>query len=124
MFIHFSFLFGCIDDGSSLCCCWTDNERAATLLGLHEWLPGKHTRGSLHKSNKETEIRCGYTVSHLSKILDQHGTVVMKNYGSMSDSSCLDIALSVNSEFVVRESDEEFLKSLVLQTCSSNTWVS
>ncbi|KAJ9567422.1 hypothetical protein OSB04_003388 [Centaurea solstitialis] len=111
-----------MDDGSSLCCCWTDNERATTLLGFHEWLPGKHIGGSLHKPNKEIEIRCSYTMSRMSKILDQHGRLVMKNYGSMSDSSCLDIALSVNSECVVRESDEEFLKSLVLQTCSSNTW--
>lgn len=110
-----------MDDGSSSCCCWTDNEKVATLLGLHEWLPRKqHFRGSLHnKSNKEIEIPCSYTMKRMSKILDQHGTVVMKKYG---DSSCLDVALLVNSDSFVHESDEEFLKSLILQVCSSNNW--
>ncbi|XP_024970942.1 CST complex subunit CTC1 [Cynara cardunculus var. scolymus] len=112
-----------MDDGSSSCCCWSDNERALTLLGLHEWLSHKHFRGSLHKSNKEIEILpCSYTLSRMSKILGQHGTVVIKNYGSVSDSSCLDVALLVNSDSFVRESDEEFLKSLILQACSSKTW--
>lgn len=117
-FIHL--LFVCEDDGSSSCCCWTDNERAVTLLGLHERWPCKRSRRSLRKSNNR-EID---TMSRLNKILERHGTIVMKNLGSVSDSSCLDVAVSVNSDSLVRESDEQFLKSLVLQACTSNTWVS
>ncbi|GJX12081.1 CST complex subunit CTC1 isoform X1 [Tanacetum coccineum] len=111
-----------IDDGSSSCCCWTDNERVVTLLGLHGLSELKRSR-SLHKSaNKKMEPPCSYTMSRVSKILDRHGTVVMKNMGSVSNSSCLDVAVSVNSDNVVNQSDEQFLKSLVLQACSSNTW--
>ncbi|XP_071712647.1 CST complex subunit CTC1 [Rutidosis leptorrhynchoides] len=99
-----------MDDGSSSCCCWTDNERAVALFSLR-------LRRSLNKSNKKTD-----DVSHINKILDQHGTIVMKNNGSMTDSSCLDVALSTNSDNVVSGSDEQFLKSIVLQACSSNTW--
>nr|XP_043616294.1 CST complex subunit CTC1 [Erigeron canadensis] len=106
-----------IDDGSSSCCCWTDNERALTLLGLHESLPHKRPRKSLHKSNKDID-----SMSRISKILKQHGTVVMKNNGSVSDYSCLDIALSSNPDSFVSGSDEQFLKSLALQACSINTW--
>ncbi|PWA88018.1 conserved telomere maintenance component 1 [Artemisia annua] len=112
-----------IDDGSSSCCCWTDNERVVTLLGLHGLSPLKRSRKTVHKStNKKIEIPCSYTMSRMSKILDRHGTVVMKNMGSVSDSSCLGVTISVNSDNIVNQSDEQFMKSLVLQASSSNTW--
>ncbi|KAI3767339.1 hypothetical protein L2E82_17434 [Cichorium intybus] len=107
-----------IDDGSSTCCCWTDNERVVMLLlGLHEegqGQPWKRCRKSLFKSNK-------MEMSRMRKILDQHGSVVIKNSGSLSEYSCIDVKLS-GSSGSVKESDEQFLKSLLLQACSINTW--
>ncbi|KAI3522092.1 hypothetical protein L1887_11571 [Cichorium endivia] len=105
-----------IDDGSSTCCCWTDNERVVMLLlGLHEeGQPWKRCRKGLFKSKK-------MEMSRVRKILDQHGSVVIKNSGSLSEYSCVDVKLS-GSSGSVKESDEQFLKSLLLQACSINTW--
>ncbi|KAL8230888.1 hypothetical protein R6Q57_000666 [Mikania cordata] len=111
-----------MDDGSSSCCCWTDNENAVKVLGFHEWSSHKRFRGRLHTSNNKKLEACSYTMSRLSDILNQHGRIVIKNQGSMSDSSYLDAAVSVDSDNVLKESDEQFLKSLIIQACSSNTW--
>ncbi|CAI9281819.1 unnamed protein product [Lactuca saligna] len=86
-----------IDDGSSTCCCWSDNESVITsLLGLTL----KHSRTSL------------------MKILDAHDPIVVKNYGCFSDYSCVDVKVSGS----LKESDEQFLKSILLHACSTNTW--
>ena len=56
----------------------------------------------------------------LMKILDEHdGLIVIKNHGCLSVNSCIDVKVSVT----VKESDEQFLKSLLLQASSTNTWV-
>ncbi|KAI3512552.1 hypothetical protein L1887_19868 [Cichorium endivia] len=73
-------LAGCvIDDGSSACCCWADNERVVMLLlGSHEegqGPPWKRSRKSLLKSKK-------MEMSRMRRILDQHGSVVIKNSGN------------------------------------------
>ncbi|KAL7604398.1 hypothetical protein Lser_V15G18881 [Lactuca serriola] len=89
-----------IDDGSSTCCCWSDNESVITsLLGLTL----KHSRTSL------------------MKILDEHDSIVVKNYGCFSDYSCVDVKVS-GSSGSLKESDEQFLKSILLHACSINTW--
>ncbi|CAH1429936.1 unnamed protein product [Lactuca virosa] len=86
-----------IDDGSSTCCCWSDNESVITsLLGL-----------TLKRSR-----------TSLMKILDEHDSVLVKNYGCFSDYSCVDVKVSGS----LKESDEQFLKSILLQACSTNTW--
>ncbi|KAI3726702.1 hypothetical protein L1987_66502 [Smallanthus sonchifolius] len=115
-FLQFPLAGFIMDDGSSSCCCWTDNETAVTLLGSREWSPHKRSKTSLHKSNKS------HTMSRLSDILNHHGTIVIKNHGSVSDSSCIDAAVSVDSNSVLKESDELLLKSLIHQACFSNSW--
>ncbi|KAF5792386.1 putative CST complex subunit CTC1 protein [Helianthus annuus] len=109
-----------MDDGSSSCCCWADTETAMTLLGSHKWSPHKRTKRSSYKPDKKLEA-CGYSMSRMSDILNQNGRVVIKNHGSVFD-SCLDAAVSVDSDGALKESDEQFLKALILQACCSNTW--
>ncbi|XP_076912628.1 CST complex subunit CTC1-like [Bidens hawaiensis] len=110
-----------MDDGSSSCCCWTDTETVLTFLGSREWAPHKRSKTSLHKAKRKKLEACGDTMSRLSTILNQNGRIVIKN-GSVADSSCLDAVMSVDSEIVVKESDEQFLKGLILQVCSGNSW--
>lgn len=57
------------------------------------------------------------------KILDEHDSIVVKNYGCFSDYSCVDVKVS-GSSGSLKESDEQFLKSILLHACSINTWVS
>ncbi|XP_076904587.1 CST complex subunit CTC1-like [Bidens hawaiensis] len=120
--VDFPFAGFIMDDGSSSCCCWTDTKTVLTLLGSREWSPHKRSRTSLHKAKRKKLEACGDTMSRLSDILNQNGRVVIKNNGSVSDSSCLDAVISVDSECVIKESDEQFLKGLILQVSSSNSW--
>ncbi|CAA2996160.1 CST complex subunit CTC1 isoform X1 [Olea europaea subsp. europaea] len=59
---------------------------------------------------------------HLNKILTRHGQVVVKNYGSVFDSSCQDLAFSVDSDDLVSSSDENLLRSLIISACFSTFW--
>ncbi|KAA8537704.1 hypothetical protein F0562_027306 [Nyssa sinensis] len=109
-----------LDDGSSSCCCWANSERAATLLRLHEEIPHKYLDRSYWSSNKiETNRACNTAVHQVDKILKKHGRVIVKNHGSMFDSSCQDLTFSVGSDNVFSSSDEDLLKFIILNACSS-----
>ncbi|KAL2545822.1 CST complex subunit CTC1 [Forsythia ovata] len=54
------------------------------------------------------------SIGHLNKILKRHGQVVVKNYGSMFDSSCQYLTFSVDSEKLISSSDEDLLRSLIV----------
>lgn len=97
-FLNVSCLFRCgVDDASGTCCCWVDSERAAAFLGLE-------------------------SQEYLLQVLEQHGRIVVKNYGDMFDSSCHDLTFSV--ERFLSSCDEEVLGSLISNALFSTSWVS
>ncbi|KAI8549836.1 hypothetical protein RHMOL_Rhmol06G0056300 [Rhododendron molle] len=111
-----------IDDGSSSWCCWTNSEKAAILLRLHEEFSHEnHTRST--RGSKITRVdEARGPLRHLDKILQKHGRVIVKNYGSMFDSSAQDLTFSVTSNTIFSSSDEDLLKFLILKACFSTLW--
>ncbi|KAJ8437652.1 hypothetical protein Cgig2_028590 [Carnegiea gigantea] len=65
---------------------------------------------------------CSTPSSYLDKILKRHGRVTLKNYGSVYETSCQDLQLSVGSEFMFSTQDENILRFIVLNACSSTYW--
>ncbi|CAA0811904.1 Unknown protein [Striga hermonthica] len=112
-----------IDDGSSCCCCWADSERAAMLLGLE---PKEHllqdSAETLGVSKSGTGSQCSSTINQLNQMLEKHGRIVVKNYGSLFDSSCQDLSFSVGSDGLIGSSDEDLLRSLIADAISSVSW--
>nr|XP_017243995.1 PREDICTED: CST complex subunit CTC1 isoform X2 [Daucus carota subsp. sativus] len=109
-----------LDDGSSSCCCWTNNEMALTLLRLDKEYEatGESSMGS--KKTLLTKSRDPNSVK-LDKILQQHGRIVVRNCGSTSDASFQDIIVGSNK--IMSSRDEDFLKLSILNACSrSNLW--
>eukprot|EP00268_Persea_americana_P000486 TRINITY_DN10165_c0_g1_i3.p1 TRINITY_DN10165_c0_g1~~TRINITY_DN10165_c0_g1_i3.p1 ORF type:complete len:932 (+),score=150.58 TRINITY_DN10165_c0_g1_i3:434-3229(+) len=105
-----------LDDGSSLCCCWADGERAMTLLRLYDTDGAFSSRcRSLNRmgSNKTQSTTC----YHLEKMLKKHQRITVKNLGAMLDSSCLDFTFSANSNQFFSSSDESLLKFIFLNAC-------
>lgn len=116
----------CADDGSSPCCCWANDERAATLLRLYEEFPQSASENSdwtLKWTRKNNNAWCS-TIYHLERILNNHHQIVVRNYGSMFDSSYQDLAVSVSSDNALNSYDENLLKSIVFNACFSKFWVS
>lgn len=116
----------CADDGSSPCCCWANDERAATLLRLYEEFPQSASENSdwtLKWTRKNNNAWCS-TIYHLERILNNHHRIVVRNYGSMFDSSYQDLAVSVSSDNALSSYDENLLKSIVFNACFSKFWVS
>ncbi|XP_011083799.1 CST complex subunit CTC1 [Sesamum indicum] len=112
-----------MDDGSSSCCCWADSERAAALLGLEsEEILLEESAETSGRSKAGKGQQYNSTVSHLDKILEQHGRVVAKNYGSMFDSSFQDLALSVGSGRSISSSEQDLLRSLTTKAFLSASW--
>ncbi|KAL3655225.1 hypothetical protein CASFOL_001011 [Castilleja foliolosa] len=105
-----------MDDGSSSCCCWANSERAAALLGLE---PEEH----LQKDSAETfgKSKAGI-INQLNQMLERYGRVVVKNYGSVFDSSCQDLAFSVGSDGLLSTLDEDHLRSLITNVVFSTSW--
>lgn len=113
--------FPLADDGSSLCCCWADAERAATLLRLHEKLPQK----AFENDETEKENSASSTnMSCIERILKNYDRITVKNYGSLFDSLYQDLDVSVSPENARSSSDEGFVKSLVFNACFGTQWVS
>ncbi|KAL0288373.1 UNVERIFIED_CONTAM: CST complex subunit CTC1 [Sesamum angustifolium] len=112
-----------MDDGSSSCCCWADSERAAALLGLEsEEILLEETAETFGRSKAGRGQQYNSTVNHVDKILEQHGRVVAKNYGSMFDSSCQDLAFSVGSGRSISSSEQDILRSLTTKAFLSTSW--
>ncbi|KAL0325645.1 UNVERIFIED_CONTAM: CST complex subunit CTC1 [Sesamum radiatum] len=111
------------DDGSSSCCCWADSERAAALLGLEsEEILLEETAEAFGRSKAGRGQQYNSTVNHVDKILEQHGRVVAKNYGSVFDSSCQDLAFSVGSGRSISSSEQDILRSLTTKAFLSTSW--
>ncbi|PIN11237.1 hypothetical protein CDL12_16163 [Handroanthus impetiginosus] len=111
-----------MDDGSSSCCCWANSESAAALLGLE-------SKQFLLQDSAETSGRpkddkgppYNSTIVRLNQILEKHSRVVVKNYGSIYDSSCQELSFSVDPNRLITSSDEDILTSLITNA-SSPTW--
>ncbi|KAK9270379.1 hypothetical protein L1049_025958 [Liquidambar formosana] len=112
-----------LDDGSSLCCCWANAERAATLLRLREKIP-QNAFGSSCWRLKGTGMdkACRTALHHVDRILEKHGRITVKNYGSLFDSSCQDFSFSVSSDNAFSSSDEKILKFIILNACFGTVW--
>ncbi|XP_059636886.1 CST complex subunit CTC1 isoform X2 [Cornus florida] len=112
-----------LDDGSSLCCCWANSERAATLLRLHEDTQHKAPGRSFGRSKQMGKHNaCSPTVHRVDKMLRRHGRVIAKNYGFLFDSSCQDLTLSVGLDNVLSSWDEDLLKFIFLNACLGTFW--
>ncbi|XP_044475168.1 CST complex subunit CTC1 isoform X4 [Mangifera indica] len=113
-----------LDDGSSSCCCWADAERAATLLRLHEQLPQSafESSGWTLKWVATDNNAWRSTVYHIERILKKYDRITVKNYGSMVDSSCQNLSVSVNSENALSCSDENLLKFIISNACFGTFW--
>lgn len=121
--VIFALSCACADDGSSSWCCWTNSEKAAILLRLHdEFSHENHTRSTRGSKIIRADEARG-PLRHLDKILQKHGRVIVKNYGSMFDSSAQDLTFSVTSNTIFSSSDEDLLKFLILKACFSTLWV-
>ncbi|KAG8389990.1 hypothetical protein BUALT_Bualt01G0036800 [Buddleja alternifolia] len=102
-----------LDDGSSSCCCWANSDTAAALLGLD-------SEASAETSGRyKTGI--GSTVTHLNQIMEKHSKVVVKNYGSVFDSLSQELAFSVGSDKLICSSDEDLLRSLIINASFSTS---
>ncbi|XP_052202596.1 CST complex subunit CTC1 isoform X2 [Diospyros lotus] len=115
-----------LDDGSSLCCSWASNDRAATLLRLEDGIPGGSSLWDLKRKRKRRiDDTCGSpTLIHkLEKILNKHGRVIVKNYGSLFDSSGQQHSFSVDSETLLSSSDEDLVKAVIFNAaCFGTFW--
>ncbi|XP_062097662.1 CST complex subunit CTC1 isoform X2 [Humulus lupulus] len=113
-----------LDDGSSPCFCWANAERATSLLRLHEELPKKvHERNNWTLKGVGTDNNtCGTISYHLGRILENHDRITVKNFGSLFDSSYQDLVVSVSPENALGGSDENFLKSVVMNACFGTSW--
>ncbi|XP_048501203.1 CST complex subunit CTC1 isoform X2 [Beta vulgaris subsp. vulgaris] len=112
-----------LDDGSSLCCCWTNGDSAATFLRLHEEIPQAGRASSWRRWKAAVRGRGFSTPSYqLDRILKKHGRVSVKNYGSRHETSCQDLHLSVGPDYTIDSQDENLLKFLMFNACSSTFW--
>ncbi|XP_056694368.1 CST complex subunit CTC1 isoform X2 [Spinacia oleracea] len=112
-----------LDDGSSHCCCWTSGERAATFLRLTEEIPQAKRGSSSWRLKAAVRNRAFSTSSYqLDRILKKHERLSVKNYGSIYDTSCQDIQLSVGSDCTFGSQDENLLKVIMFNACSSRYW--
>ncbi|XP_054786835.1 CST complex subunit CTC1 isoform X2 [Prosopis cineraria] len=109
-----------LDDGSSPCCCWTNGDRAATLLRLHEKLP-KSGYWSL-KLAGISDNTSSTAADHLVRILKTHKGITVKNYGSCFKlASQNHVVSAIHGEELCR-SDERLLKFIVFNSCFGRPW--
>ncbi|KAJ0240964.1 CST complex subunit CTC1 [Hirschfeldia incana] len=108
-----------VDDGSSTFLCWTSGERAFTFLRLHEELPEDDI--DVDQWIRSDTSR-NTTANHLEKIVWAHKRIVIKVNGSQNDALFQYVTIDVASQQLLTESEDEFLKLLILNATSGPMW--
>ncbi|XP_024010167.1 CST complex subunit CTC1 isoform X2 [Eutrema salsugineum] len=108
-----------VDDGSSTFLCWASGKRAFTFLRLHEELPENAVDVAQWIRSDKIQNTTAY---HLGKIVRVHKKIVIKCNGSQIEALFQDIAISVASNQLLTSSEDEFLKSLILNAISGPIW--
>ncbi|WOL19865.1 CST complex subunit CTC1 isoform X2 [Canna indica] len=111
-----------IDDGSSLCSCWADYDRAETLIRLHE-----STKKTFFRSHDISKVLRSSSSQHtvgyyLRKLLKKHQRVIIRDHGAAFDLSCENLAFSFDSDEVFSNVEERLLRFIILNACHSSTF--
>ncbi|CAN7092307.1 unnamed protein product [Brassica rapa subsp. narinosa] len=108
-----------VDDGSSTYLCWTSGERAFTFLRLHEELPEDAIDVDQWIRSDSSRSTTAY---HLEKIVWVHKRIVIKVNGSQNDALFQNLTIDVASQQLLAESEDNFLKWLILNATSGPMW--
>nr|VDC60899.1 unnamed protein product [Brassica rapa] len=108
-----------VDDGSSTYLCWTSGERAFTFLRLHEELPEDAIDVDQWIRSDSSRSATAY---HLEKIVWVHKRIVIKVNGSQNDALFQNLTIDVASQQLLAESEDNFLKWLILNATSGPMW--
>ncbi|KAL1219943.1 CST complex subunit CTC1 [Cardamine amara subsp. amara] len=108
-----------VDDGSSTYLCWVSGKRACSFLRLHEELPEKDIDVAqwIRKDSSRSS-----TAYHLEKIVRVHKRIIIKCNGSQIDTLFHDITITVASHQLLTNSEDEFLKLVILNATSGPIW--
>ncbi|XP_056167763.1 CST complex subunit CTC1 isoform X2 [Syzygium oleosum] len=115
---------GFVVDGSSLCFCWANADRASTLLRLNEKLPTtalESTNWTLKWVGKEKNAS-RTSAYYVDRFLKKHVKITVKNCGSMLDSSRQDLMFSVGSHDVLSNFEEDILKYILFNASFATDW--
>ncbi|PKA63056.1 CST complex subunit CTC1 [Apostasia shenzhenica] len=107
------------NDGSSLCCCWADGERAAMLLRLHEVLCQtffQNGASSAYDRNRYHDTIGG----GLEKMLKKHHKIIVKNCRTVPEVSAADFAISVCSDDLLSNAEESLLRYIIINACQGS----
>lgn len=115
-----SFTLPYLDDGSSTYLCWTSGERAFTFLRLHEELPENDIDMDQWIRSDSSRNTTAY---HLEKIVWVHKRIVIKVNGSQNDALFQYVTIDVASQQLLAESEDMFLKLLILNATTGPMWV-
>ncbi|KAF8024254.1 hypothetical protein BT93_F1448 [Corymbia citriodora subsp. variegata] len=113
-----------VEDGSSLCFCWANADRASTLLRLNEKLPQtalESTNWTLKWVGKEKNASRA-SAYYVDRILKKHVKITVRNCGSLLDSSRQDLMISVGSHNVLGNFEEDILKYILLYASFATDW--
>ncbi|GAB2219059.1 hypothetical protein Drorol1_Dr00006686 [Drosera rotundifolia] len=110
-----------LDDGVSPRCCWANGEKAAVFLRLHDDMPEIESERSWWEVQLMAIKDPNNNLSFLlDEILKKHGSITVRNYGSMLDYFFQDIQLQSGSDYKISISDENVLKFITLNCCSGS----
>ncbi|XP_020590566.1 CST complex subunit CTC1 isoform X2 [Phalaenopsis equestris] len=110
-----------LDDGSSLCCCWAEAERAKMLLRLDEISCHPFFQCGADSVNKS----CRYheTIGYqLDGMLRKHQKIIVKNYRAVSDVSSLDFMFHGDSSQMLSSAEERLLRLVIDNACQGSTF--
>ncbi|XP_020704179.1 CST complex subunit CTC1 isoform X3 [Dendrobium catenatum] len=110
-----------LDDGSSLCCCWADGERAEMLLRLDKI--SCHPFFQFGDNSVKKSFRYHETIGHqLENMLRKHQKVIMKNHRAVPDVSSLDFTFYVDSSEIFSSAEESLLRFVISNACQGSTF--
>ncbi|KAI3440329.1 CST complex subunit CTC1 [Psidium guajava] len=113
-----------VEDGSSLCFCWANADRASSLLRLNEKLPQtaiESTSWTLKwvGKGKNASRTSAY---YVDRFLNKHVKITVRNCGSMVDSSRQDLMFRVGSHNVLSNFEEDILCYILLTASFATDW--